>query len=461
MQEDPGTTEGADLLFYGTDSQAQNLTNRLVLFEKPGATPFNAVVTAVDTDSSPLATRERVRPIKLDRKVPYADFPNLKPFVTVYGNLVGATQGKTEAAVALGNGDNRLVFQSFKVPKAPVTYLISDSETPPEAPELQIYVNDRLWKGVPSFFDRRPDEEIYIVREDTDNNSWVQFGDGMTGSRLPSGVKNVVAKSRTGTGAFGALKPDTKVQAGSRLERLDKIQMPAVAAGGSQPEDGDNAREAAPGKIQSLDRLVSVEDFESETLAISGVTKAAAAWQLVDNTPEVVVTVLMETGRADEFADVRKTLAGYSRGRGPGRFPIAVVQAHLEYVVIEATFGYDSTYREVDIRKSIEKALGVNAGKPNVVDDQSGLFSVRRRRFGQREYATTIAGTIQQVAGVTWAYVTRFESLGVVADPTVSTPPAALSMQSVVGCESRNVLSLYAGHVQLAGVAETVVEVKR
>lgn len=460
MQEDPATTKGVDLLFYGSDSQTQDLKNRRVMFEKPGATTFDAVVTAVETDWSPLATRQLVRKIKLDRKVSYADFPNLKPFVTVYGNLVDATQGKSETAVPLGNGDNRLVFQSFKVPKAPVTYLISESDTPPEVPELQIYVNDRLWKRVPSFFDRRPDEEIYIVREDTDNNSWVQFGDGVTGARLPSGVKNVVASSRTGTGAFGALKPDTKVQAGGRLERLDKIQMPDIAAGGSQPEEGDNARQAAPGKIQSLDRLVSVADFECETLAISGVSKASAAWQLVDNIPEVVVTALMETGRGDEFSDVRTTLAGYSRGRGAGRFPIAVLQGQLEYVVIDATFGYDATYREDDVAKAIQRALGVNSGKPNVGDDQSGLFSVSRRGFGQREYATSIAGTIQQVAGVTWAYVTRFESLGVIADPIVLTPPSAtFAMQSIVGCASQNVLSLYAGHLQLVGVAEAVAEV--
>jgi hypothetical protein len=462
MQEDPAT-EGVDLLFYGTDSQAQDLKGRRVMFEKPGATPFAAVVTWIAADSSPiLATRQRVRPIKLDTKVTYADFPNVKPTVTVYGNLVDATQGKSETAVPLGNGDNRLVFQSFKVPKAPVTYLISNTDTPPEVPELKIYVNDRLWQRVPSFFDRHPDEEIYIVREDTDNNSWVQFGDGLTGVRLPSGVKNVVARSRTGTGAFGALKPGTKVQAGGRLERLDKIQMPDVAAGGSQPEDGDSARDAAPGKFQSLDRLVSLQDFESETLAISGVTKAAAAWQAVDNIPEVVVTALMVTGRSDEFNDVRATLAGYSRGRGPGRFPITVLEGHLQYVVIDATFGYDSTYREEDISKAIRKALGINSGKPNVVDDQSGLFSVRRRSFGQKEYATSIAGTIQQVEGVTWAYVTRFESLGLIADPTVVTPPASpLLMQSAVACDGQSVLSLYAGHLQLGGVAETVAEVKR
>ena len=139
-----------------------------------------------------------------------------------------------------------------------------------------------------------------------------------------------------------------------------------------------------------------------------------------------------------------------------------MLQGHLEYVVINATFGYDSTYREEDVAKAIRKALGVNSGEPNVPDDQSGLFSVRQRGFGHREYATSIAGTIQQVAGVTWAYITRFESLGVVADPTVLTPPSTpIVMQPIVSCGGQNVLSLYTGHLQLAGVAETVPEVKQ
>ncbi len=448
------------LYFFGTEPQVQKLTDRRLLLVKPGAEPVAANVVAVQTLAPSVAARPLLREIKLDRDVSLPDFPNEKPTVTVYGNLVDATEGKSESSAPLGNGDNRLVFQTFKLPKAPLTYLISKSDTPPEVPELQIYVNNRLWKRVASFFDRKPEEEIYIVREDAENNSWVQFGNGVTGARLPSGVKNVVAKYRTGTGAFGALKADTKVQAGGKLDRLDKIQMPAVASGGSQPEDGENAREAAPGKIQSLDRLVSLEDFESETLAISGVTKVAAAWQLVDDIPQVVLMVLMETGRAAEIEQVRQTVAGYNQGRGPNRFPISVHQGQLKYVVVSATFGYDSTYREEEVKKAIQKALGVNGGKANVSDDRSGLFSLRRRGFGQKEYATSIAGTIQEVEGVVWAQVTRFESLGVIPDPTTFTPPnTPVVVQPAVICESENVLSLYTGHLQLTGVAETLREV--
>ena len=104
----------------------------------------------------------------------------------------------------------------------------------------------------------------------------------------------------------------------------------------------------------------------------------------------------------------------------------------------------------------------MNSGVPNAKDDQSGLFSLRQRRFGQREYATSIAGRIQQVEGVTWAEVTRFSSLGALPDPTTFVPPATpVLVLKKVSCSPQRVLSLYSGHLQLTGVAEVLPEVKR
>jgi len=191
-------------------------------------------------------------------------------------------------------------------------------------------------------------------------------------------------------GAFGCAEADTKVQGGQQARAARQILYAGMSPQAApNPRTCDNAREAAPGKIQSLDRLVSVEDFESEALAISGVTKAAGAWQLADNIPEVVVTVLMETGRGDEFGDVRATLAGYSRNRGPGRFPIAVLQGHLEYVVINADVRVRLDVSRRRHHESDSQALGVNSGKPNVRDDQSGLFSCATAWLRHREYATS------------------------------------------------------------------------
>ena len=92
--------------------------------------------------------------------------------------------------------------------------------------------------------------------------------DGKTGARLTNGVNNVSVIFRLGSGAYGPLKADTKVQASAKIKNLDKIGMPMVVSGGSTPEDGENARNAAPGRVQSLGRIVSLKDFESEAAAI-------------------------------------------------------------------------------------------------------------------------------------------------------------------------------------------------
>ena len=170
----------------------------------------------------------------------------------------------------------------------------------------------------------------------------------------------------------------------------------------------------------------------------------------------------MDTGRDEEIEEVRETLTTYNKGRGPSRFPISVLKGLRHYVVVHATFGFDSTYLEEDLKAEIQKALGVNSGIPNAKDDQSGLFSLRQRRFGQREYATSIAGRIQQVKGVTWAEVTRFSSLGTLQDPTTYVPTSTpVIVKKHVVCNRRRVLSLYSGHLQLTGVAEILPEVKK
>jgi hypothetical protein len=434
--QETATVKGKELYFYGTEAEVQSLNERRLLFAKPGEDSFTATVASAQT----LPERPLLGQVVLDRDVQYADFPNDEPTVAVYGNLVDATQGKTEREAVLGNGDGRQAFQTFKVPKAPLTYHNSVGEAPPEVPELRIYVQDFLWRRVPSFFGHEPGEEIYVVREDAGGESWVQFGDGKTGKRLPSGLGNVVARYRTGAGAHGGIKSETTVQAGDRLDRLDGIGLPGVVSGGSEPESGENAREAAPGKIQSLDRFVSLRDFESETLAIAGVSKALAAWGLHDNVPAVELTVLMEAGREKEFEQIRKIVADYNRCRGPQRFPVNVVQGSLEYVCVGADVALDPTYRWEVVKREIKEALGL-AGEVGI-EGSRGLFGIANRNFGQDEYANRVAATIQNVDGVLWTRVTGLASLG---DETPPVPcPDVVALDQAVPCDGRHVLALYA-----------------
>lgn len=447
--KEASTTSLTKLLYFGNSQTYKQLDKRSLAFVKADGT--NQILSVsidkneIDADNSVKLRLVYLPDLSQDFSI--KDFALLaEPKVTVYGNLVEANQGKTEKEAVLGNGDSRQKFQTFKLPKSPLTYHNLPGETPPEVPELQIYVNDRLWKRVPTLFNHKPDEEIYIVREDSNGDSWVQFGDGKTGKQLPSGLKNVIAKYRTGIGAYGPLKPDTKVQASGRLDKLDKIHLPGIVTGGAKPESGENAREAAPGKIQSLDRLVSLQDFESETLAIPGVSKALAAWELVDNLPNVVITVLMETGRDREFSEVAKILSHYNRCRGSQRFPIDVRKGDRNYVYIAANVAFNPTFRQELVSKAIHSALGITG-------ENDGLFSLKNRRFGQKEYANRIAGTIQNVEGVLWVEVTNFISLGPADEPAKINVEKLIKSNPNISWTTQQILSLYPSHLKLNPVS--------
>jgi predicted phage baseplate assembly protein len=445
-------TSGSDLYFYGTDAEAQALTARSLIIAD--AEPLSVVVQSVDP-LTPL-DRPRLRRARLDTIVSYASFPHEAPFLDVFGNLVEATQGKTQAEAILGSGDNTQIFQTFKLPAPPLTYLLSVGTSPPETPELQIYVNNRLWNYAPTLFGRREDEEIYVVREDIDNNSYVQFGDGKTGVRLPTGFENVSAVFRTGTGAFGALKEGTKVQ-GGKLEGLDKIQMPDVSSGGSEPEEGDNAKAAAPAKVQSLDRLVGLQDFEFEVAAISGVARTRAAWQLRNNIPAVVITVLMETGRSGESDAVREVIGHYNQCRGPNRYPVIVEQGTRQYVRVDVDYAIDPSFREELVSQQIAFALGTNSGKTKGDDNAGGLFGAGNRTFGQAEYANTIVGIVQNVAGVKWAIVRVFNVLSPADDPaTINVDASSAVFNESIAPGNGQILSLFSAHLTLNAVAEPV-----
>ncbi len=445
---------GSTLNFYGTAAQVENLLDRRIMLEKPNEEPKILSVMSVPTLFE-LATIAfpKLYPITVSEPVEYADFPNENPFITVYGNLADADQGKTHPEVVIGSGDNTKSFQTFKLPKSPLTYHIDTLNTPPETPELDIYVGGRLWQKVETLFGREPEETIYIVREDAENNSWAQFGDGKTGAKLPTGIKNVTAVERTGNGAFGALKADTKVQAGAKIKNLDKIQMPQVASGGSEAESGENARNAAPAKVQSLGRIVSLRDYEAEAAAISGIAVASAAWQLVENIPSIVITLLTETGRSGELAAIEETINGYNIGRGANRHSIYVVGGKRMFVRVAVEYVLDATFRADLIEPEIRRALGVTFGEATNKEDQTGLFSLRRRRFAGREYASSIAGTVQNVAGVIWARTTVFAALSDIDKPEEIVLPTTTALNDIVPCDAAHILSLFDQHLTLTQIS--------
>lgn len=445
------------LYFYGRVDHVRGLAGRRLYLSHAdgrGGELVNTDQASAFTTSKPLAPR--LWALSFDRPpAPFtrADFDEAAPTVTVFGNLVDATQGKAETEAVLGNGDGRQRWQTFALPKAPLTYLLSSAAVPPQVPELEVRVDGRVWQRVDSFYGRGPAEPVYIVREDGEGRSFVQFGDGTTGARPASGLKNIVAVYRSGVGAHGPLKAGSTPNAPERPAGFDKLSLAGIVAGGAEPEAGDKARVAAPGKVQSLGRLVSVQDHETETLALPGVVAAAAAWDLYLGVPALILRVLLAAGREAEFSALRDTLSHAQRCRGPDRYTLVVQQALLRYARLDLAYARDPSYVQADVETALRAALGLVGDSTS---EASGLFGLRRRRLGEPEYASRIEGIAQNVAGVVWCKVT-----GLGLFPAGSTDPATLTLPAMprtalakLACSPLELLQLAPQHLTLTAVAE-------
>ncbi len=460
-----GNFDDGLLQFFGTYDQARALAGRHVLLVHTGsrivqAAKINSRLSDFRTQrENPLSSRDKTHEWMWDVRFNEApqfnrqDFAPVDPKVAVYGNLVDADQGKTEKEALLGSGDHREAFQTFAIPKAPMTYLLAESQTPAQVPELKVYVQGLLWQRVGTFFGSRPDDRVYVVREDDDGKSWVQFGDGKTGARLPSGIGNVKALYRTGVGAGGSMKTGTKPQATGKLKELEAVLLPGQVVGGDDAEGAENARVAAPGKIQSLGRLVGLADYEAEILALPGVIKVRADWGAAGGRPRIGVVVLTKDGSQPALEKVAGILNTYNRCRGPARFPITVDPGYFHYVYLSLRVGYRADRRKKDLEIAIKNALGMTGEEGRGIKNDEGLFAMPARSFGGAVHGSQIIAAVQQVPGITWVIVDDAQALDErdppETDPTRLDKPATASTEPSILCPATRVLALYTGHLDL------------
>jgi hypothetical protein len=448
-------TSGQSLRFFGSRENAKLLEGRRLLLVNDQGEPSEAHVDSVSLASG---SADNFHSIFLDRALEYADFEYDVSTVQVFGNIVDASQGKTIERTAIGSGNASLEFQTFAIPKAPLTYLFDATRTPAQTPALDIYVDGILWKRLDTLFNAGPLCQVYIVREDRDGNSIVQFGDGKTGARLSTGRNNVLAEYRVGLSAHGTLKVSSKPQATGKLAELDKVFLPTEVTTGAEPESAENARVAAPAKLQSLGRLVSIADYEAETRMLPNVLKANAKWAAPEGTPMITLTVLTQSGSTADLDQIRDALNSYNRCRGPARHAFMVLNGLKQYVHVDALVGYDPSRLIEDITRNIKLALGIVGEEANDIDAHEGLFGLSRRDFHQSVHTSEIIAAIQNVEGVAWVKLRAARTLPLATPPQTDPMQIPLPSQLLIPaplllCHEHSLLALHSRHLVLGFVS--------
>jgi hypothetical protein len=212
----------------------------------------------------------------------------------VLGNVAEATHGASVGEI-LGSGNAAERFQEFTLKQAPLTY-VSAASPSGAGSTLEVRVSDVLWREVAALYGRGPREQVYTTRLRDDGKAVIAFGDGRAGARLASGQDNIRANYRKGIGVAGLVGAGQLSMLLSRPLGVKSVVNLEPASGAGDPESLDDARLDTPIGVLTLDRAVSLRDYEDFARGFAGIAKALATWSWDGQVRRVLVTVASAGG---------------------------------------------------------------------------------------------------------------------------------------------------------------------
>ena len=306
--------------------------------------------------------------------------------VGIWGNVVKATHGETRNET-LGNGDGAKVLQRFDLKQAPLTYLAA--ATPAGAQDtLSVYVNDVRWQEADGFVDRAPTDKIYLVQTDDKGKTTVQFGNGIEGTRLPTGIGNVRAVYRNGIGRPGNVVAEQIKQLASRPLGVKDVINPLRSSGGADPENSAQVRRNAPLAVKSLERLVSEPDYADFACTFAGIGKADAS--LLSNGRRSVVHLTVagtDDIPIDPDSDLMIQLRRALRDLGDPYLPLVVVARELRLLIVSAKIRISPDHLWEPVVTQVRTALLT-------------AFGFDKRELAQGVAASEALAVMQAVPGV-------------------------------------------------------------
>jgi hypothetical protein len=360
--------------------------------------------------------------------------------VTVNANVARATHGEAKFEV-LGNGDATRPFQRFVLKQRPVTYISAATARGAES-TLEVRVNDVRWHEVDTLHERSADERVFVTRRSDEGAVTVVFGDGVSGARPASGNDNVTAQYRVGIGLAGLVKAGQLSLLMTRPLGVREVRNTLDATGAADPENRDDARANAPLTVLTLDRVVSLQDYEDYARAFAGIGKARATW-LWDGEKRFVHVSVAGAAGADVpanstlYQDLVKSL---DAAREPTRR--VSVQSYMRLpFYISAAVAVDPDYVKDKVHAAVKAAL-------------SGAFSFARRSFGAPVSKAEVLAVVQRVAGIIAADLNTLDTQQPgTLHPVLFAPGAAWKGQGNPPTTAASLLLLADGGVALTDMA--------
>ena len=313
--------------------------------------------------------------------------------VSIYANVVRATHGESRREV-LGSGSGATSMQAFVLKQPPLTH-VSASTVDGVQSTLSVRVNDLQWHETRNLAFVDANDRRFVTATDDDGKTTVQFGDGVHGARLPTGVENVVATYRNGIGTPGNVRAGQVSLLATRPLGVKEVINPLRASGGADAETRDQARRNVPLAVLALDRLVSVSDYADFARTFGGVGKAVAVKL---GSPVQVTIAGAADAPIDPTSDLYRNLLQALRQYGDPSLPVRLDVRELLALIVSAKVGLLPDFAWESVEPVVRAAL-------------LDAFGFERRALAQSVYLSELEACVQAVRGVAWVDVDAFGSL--------------------------------------------------
>lgn len=340
-------------------------------------------IARVDASGSAVGHGRDNTTLRLDTALQYV---YERESVRINANVANATHGEA-VSETVGSGSAARANQSFILRQAPLTHVSAETASG-RASTLELRVNDLLWREVPSLFGQAATDPVYALETDDVGHTSVVFGDGIEGARLPSGQDNIRARYRKGIGVAGNVAAGKLSNLLSRPYGVNGATNPAAASGGQDAESGDAARTNAPRTVLTLERAVSVQDYEDFARSFAGIAKAHAVWIPAGPGRGVFISLSGEKGAAvADNSDTYRNLLASLRQYGDPLLPLRL-----------------SSYRAATFKLRVVIKIAVEADIDLVRAEADAAsraaFSFEERRFGQMVSVDEVMAVLHSVTGV-------------------------------------------------------------
>ncbi len=314
--------------------------------------------------------------------------------VRINANVVLATHGEGGDFEILGSGDINQPNQRFALRRSGLAFQPQRDGQGIHS-GVEVLVAGVPWREVPTLFGQAPDAAIFVVHSDLDGGSEIVFGDGVNGSRLPTGRDNLRVRYRVAKTAQGGVEAESLSLLRSHPLGVRSVKNPLAADGQASPPTLAELRQAAPVQTQLLNRLVSLQDYEQYAATFPGIGKARADLITTEIGRSVLITVIGSDGQEASPA-LLKNLTRSAAQLGDPLQGLRLITTRPQFFRVRAGL--------VTTGSATDNAPLLSAAQQALIT----AFSVAGREFAQDVGVSEVIRVLQSVPGVIAALLDDF-----------------------------------------------------